>query len=124
MITRGGRPITLERVVRHAEWRLNSAKRTGRLAIGGADSRRELQRRTYHALAKRFTPTLEVDSGGSRLLIKTSDLAIGLEAFIFGSFDREMMQSATTAMEKHLGPSPIAGKVFLDIGANIGTTSL
>ena len=35
-----------------------------------------------------------------------------------------MTETAVSVMNDYLAPDPIEGKVFLDIGANIGTTSI
>ena len=83
-----------------------------------------MQRRAYRKVASRVTNTLEIESDGSRFLIHPSDGPIAEQLFVFGSFNADMTETAVSVMNDYLAPDPIEGKVLLDIGANIGTTSI
>lgn len=100
------------------------AQLAARFIIGGPESRLEVQRRASRKVACRMTKTLEIESEGSRFLIHPSDGPIAEQLFVFGSFNADMIETAMSVMNDYLAPDLIEGKVLLDIGANIGTTSI
>ena len=44
--------------------------------------------------------------------------------FIFGLYDRPVMEAAFAALAHNGGPADFEGRLFLDMGANIGTATL
>jgi len=92
----------------------------------GDSGRREVWRDSLLKLAKRLTPVLEVRSpNGVRMLVNTRDVPIGYESFVFGSFDADFIKTVVSATKDHLGSDfPATGRVFIDVGANIGTTTV
>ena len=112
------------RVLRQLALTPHRAQLAARSMMGGPDSRLEVQRRVYRKVVSRVTNTLEIESEGSRFLIHPSDGPIAEQLFVFGSFNADMTETAMSVMNDYLAPDPIEGKVLLDIGANIGTTSV
>ena len=112
------------RVLRQLALTPHRVQLAARFMMGGPESRLEVQRRAYRKVASRVTITLEIESDGSRFLIHPSDGPIAEQLFVLGSFNVDMTETAVSVMNDYLGPDLIEGKVFLDIGANIGTTSI
>jgi FkbM family methyltransferase len=112
------------RVLRQLALTPHRAQLAARFMMGGPESRLEVQRRAYRKVASRVTKTLEIESDGSRFLIHPSDGPIAEQLFVFGAFNVDMTETAVSVMNDYLAPDLIEGKVFLDIGANIGTTSI
>jgi len=88
------------------------------------DERRALTRDLVFRLAGHFTPTLAVDSDGVRFHLNTADREISRIVYIFGLYDRPLMQTAFAALARLGGPAGFEGGLLLDVGANIGTTTL
>jgi FkbM family methyltransferase len=84
---------------------------------------RKRRRRSFFERAHRHTPLLAVDSDdGLRFLVPTWDQTIGKKLYVTGR-RREMdfLRSALEILRAH-GQEP--GGIFVDVGANIGTTCL
>jgi FkbM family methyltransferase len=85
-----------------------------------------LRRRAFD-LARAVTPVVAVDSGGISYFVSTADRSIGRELFALRQFDEQVMERAMEVVGRHLGAPPgrpLAGKVFVDVGANIGTATI
>lgn len=93
-----------------------------------------LRRRAFD-LARTVTPVVSVTSGGISYFVSTSDRAIGRELFALRQFDERVMERAMHLVSRHTaagdealpgGPSrlPLAGTIFVDVGANIGTATI
>jgi FkbM family methyltransferase len=78
-----------------------------------------LRRYTFTTLG-RFTSRLAIESGGLRYYVSTQDL-VGRELYVTGHFEREILAAGLSILAERSGRT-IAGKLFVDIGANIGTT--
>src|SRR5438270_7922224 len=92
---------------------------------GRLDAASEDELRTaFFRRAGRYTPLVAVDHAGVRFLVSTEDRALGLKLFV-----RKRRNDATTLARAlvHLDRRGIGARtrdrVFLDVGANIGTTS-
>lgn len=71
----------------------------------------------------RVTPSVAVDTGGLRLHLNTADCMVSRGIFANGLSERPMFERMTQELAaRGLGAS-LDGKLFLDIGANIGTAS-
>jgi FkbM family methyltransferase len=75
-------------------------------------------------MARHLTPTVAVDVDGVRFHLDTSDREVSRIVYIFGLYDRPLMHAAFAALERAGGRSDFGGGGLLDIGANIGTTTL
>ncbi|MEA2217693.1 MAG: hypothetical protein QOJ35_319, partial [Solirubrobacteraceae bacterium] len=86
--------------------------------------RRLAPRAMFFDVAARFTPAVAVDAGGLRYWVGTGDRFVGRETFLTGGFDDGAMERILGALAQHAAPFDLAGRTVLDIGANIGTTTV
>jgi FkbM family methyltransferase len=71
----------------------------------------------------RYTPTIEVEGeGGVRYFIDTRDGGVGFQVFMERGFDARAMERIAELVERETSRS-LKDRVFVDIGANIGTTT-
>jgi FkbM family methyltransferase len=101
----------------------------GRLALRGllrarGEERRAVARDMAFRLAGSVTDSLSVEAGGIRFHLNTRDKEISRIVFIYGMYDRPLMHAAFGALRRLGGPGGFDGRFLLDIGANIGTTTL
>ncbi len=89
------------------------------IALGNRATRQAIARDQFFRLAARFTDVVLADSGTSQYFVSTHDKVVSRRTFRDGAFDAEQM-----ARIMAVGHIPIAGRTVLDIGANIGTTSV
>lgn len=68
------------------------------------------------------TPSVAVDADGLRLYVSTHDQGVSASVFASGIYESELFAQVTGEMARHDLPS-LAGRSFLDIGANIGTAT-
>lgn len=85
--------------------------------------RQEVHRRCFFRLAKLYTPYLAAQVGNRLYYVSTADHAIGCETFLYGGFDDRYTETLFRIL-KSLGLSDFREKVFVDIGANIGTSCI
>jgi hypothetical protein len=83
-----------------------------------------LMREVIFRLASRYTPVLAVDAEGARFFVSTSDSVVGSRIFARGSFEEDALGRAIDYAGKAGSPIGRQDRVFLDIGANIGTASI
>jgi FkbM family methyltransferase len=77
----------------------------------------------FRALAN-LTPSFAVEADGVRIHVDTSDEEISRLVFIYGLYDKPLMTVAFSALSQLGGPADLSGRRLLDLGANIGTTTL
>jgi FkbM family methyltransferase len=83
------------------------------------------ERLAYFDGADRYTPYLATAAGGAVFLVKTEDKHIGRSLFSKRSRgELAVLGRAVAAIEGLLGPEAIARRSFVDVGANIGTTTI
>lgn len=87
-------------------------------------ARRLVPRAMFFDLAARFTPAVAVDSAGLRYWVSTADRFVGRETFLTGGFDDGAMERIMAALSEHVASFHLHGTTVLDIGANIGTTTV
>ena len=111
--------------------RRSAVRVAGRHAIrwitGGPAQRRVLWREYVFRVLRHFTQSIAVEaSDGMRYFISTTDLAIGRTVFATGECGGQDLALAVelTALHQHTAPETFGSKVFVDVGANIGTTAL
>lgn len=105
-------------------WELGGVK----AYVDGPPSRRRLMRRRVllSLLQRHVTPLVAVDSHGMRYLIDTADRGpITLRIFAEGTYEEPLMDRTLRLLSDLRGEQdPLAGRVFVDVGANIGTATL
>lgn len=96
--------------------------------LDGTPRLRRLMRRQVllGLLERRLTPLVAIEDDGIRYLIDTADRGpITLRIFAEGTYDAPLMQRVVSLLAEVLGRSdPLAGRAFVDVGANIGTATL
>lgn len=73
--------------------------------------------------ARGMTPAVAVDGNYGLYFVSPDDDAVGRTVFLSGGFDETEMEAAVQFLEQHTGRS-LSGRCFIDIGANIGTTTI
>lgn len=73
---------------------------------------------------RRFSPSIGVDLGGNWYFVSTADHGLGRIVFSQGSYEQDIMAEAFQLIDALSGAPVLAGRTFIDIGANIGTSSI
>src|SRR5438132_338719 len=102
---------------------LQDAKLAMKYLLNWRGKREEHARRLFFRAAKRFTPYVASDIGANLLFVSTSDRVIGQDVFLEGAFDESAMRTAFEILAS-LGYPDLSSKLFVDVGANIGTNCI
>lgn len=90
-----------------------------------ASIRTEIGRETFFRIARPFTDTLEVEWSSGRFLVSTADRDVSRRTFLSGPFDLDGLRLAHQRIREVLGDAfDLKAAEVLDLGANIGTTSV
>jgi FkbM family methyltransferase len=82
-------------------------------------------RLAYFDQAEPYTPYLATEAGDALFLVKTEDRHIGRSLFgKRGRGEHRILARAVAAIRGIFGPDAIAESGFVDVGANIGTTTV
>jgi len=84
---------------------------------------RMLRNRTFPMLS-RVTPSLAVERDGMWFYVSTADQQVGRDIYVHGASDQRVMAKAVELIGEALGTNPLLDRMFLDIGANIGTSTI
>lgn len=95
----------------------------GGRALPDRHRRRAFGRELFFHAAKRFTPTLTVDSIGGRVQLSTADHGVGKTLFMGDDVEHRTLALALALLRERGAPT-LQAPMFVDIGANIGTTTL
>lgn len=98
-----------------------------RLRIPRRGLPRALQkRRQFFERAGSLAPMVAVDAGRrGRFLVRTDDLHIGRSLFVAGTRqEMDTLDLAVEVLQVHLGKDALARSALIDVGANIGTTTV
>jgi len=107
-----------ERVVRHGSW----LSRTVRSHPQGW---RHVRRRYLFDLLRYCVPYVAVDTDAGIIFVPTSDRTVGRALFASGYWKEDAaFLSAVELAEARLGRTVLADRVVLEVGANIGSTTL
>lgn len=71
---------------------------------------------------RRYTRTIETEKDGIRYFLDSADEGVGLRVFIDGAFEENQMDDILRLLKDGTGRT-IDGATFVDVGANIGTTT-
>lgn len=71
----------------------------------------------------RFTPWLGVTGEGMTFIVPSTDQVVGRQTFARAAFDLEFMDAAIALVRAECGES-VKDRIFLDVGANIGTSAV
>ena len=98
---------------------LKQLVRTAGPRLGRSKTARDI----FYLIAQDFTPCVTASVGKYRYQVSTADRTVGREVFLTGGFDAPCIEEIFAVLGG-LGFADFQGKLFLDIGANIGTTSV
>jgi FkbM family methyltransferase len=87
------------------------------------DQRRAVLRRYVFDATRQVTPGVIAESDGHRFLVSTRDKELGRSTFSEGTYELNVMRGALKSLASEIGHDPVAGRVFVDVGANVGTTT-
>ncbi|HEX8649122.1 MAG TPA: FkbM family methyltransferase [Thermoleophilaceae bacterium] len=90
-----------------------------RIARTDGEQRRAHLRELGFRMLRRVTPSVVVEDRGMRIHVQTGDLEMSRLVYIFGLFDEDLVRHALGVLGRGL-----EGRDFVDVGANIGTTTL
>jgi len=103
--------------------RLGRALSRAFAALLHADRRSAFIRELFYRLAARFTPAIVVESRGLRFVMNTDDHGAGMTLFMGGENDHRTLGRVLKVLDAAGLASPV-GRTLLDVGANVGTTSV
>jgi FkbM family methyltransferase len=113
----------LSRVQRSRPAKVLRALRRAGAAITDPDRRRAFKRELFFRVAARFIPTLETENDGLRFLVSTTDRGVGMTLFMGDDVERQTLEQVSETLAGE-GRLPLADTDLVDIGANIGTTTI
>ena len=98
------------------------ARDLGKAIVNYRGARDSYARRVLFGMPRRRFDLLLVPFGGAQLLVPSEDDEIGRAVFATGGYESVYMACATAELQR-LGV-PVAGKTIVDVGANIGTSTV
>lgn len=98
------------------------ARDLGKIALDHRGERGKALRHVQYELVRRASPLLAAPFGSGQLLVDSHDDEIGRTVFVSGGYERWHMEAAVDHL-RAVGLDP-AGKHFVDVGANIGTSTV
>lgn len=100
----------------------HQAKAIVAAAINWRGCRRQVLRGYLYDLLGREAQAVGVSRNGQWTFAPTNDY-VGRETFMFGGFELDVMRTALDMAERYSGRA-LRGRRFIDVGANIGTTTV
>lgn len=97
------------------------ARELGKFVLNYRGARRTAARTVLYGVLRRYSTMLAAPYGRGTILVDSADDEVGRNAFIRGDYERIYMKAALECLKEH-GIEP--GPVFVDVGANIGTSTL
>jgi FkbM family methyltransferase len=117
--------------VRHSMTFVAHARRTGRRAARLARETFDLPNRgrailrwAVFATVRHFTPTVRAEVDGVRYFVSTADQSVGRLLFMGVVPDGDLFTAAVALVEQETGLPALADRTLVEVGANIGTTTL
>jgi FkbM family methyltransferase len=104
-----------------------TGRRVARLAketLSLPNRRRNILRWAAFASVRRFTATVSADVDGIDYFVRTADQSVGRLLFMGVVPDGDLFAAALTLIEQQTGRPTLADRTFVEVGANIGTTTL
>ena len=100
-------------------------RRLAKVATNYHGQRRTVLREELFNLLGRVSPVVAVDSGEARYFVGTRDRGLSRTVFAQGCYEQDVMAATLALAERHVGRAPLLqGRTFVDIGANIGTSTV
>lgn len=95
---------------------LSTLSRTG-------EGRRQLRRQYALEMMRQIIPVIGVPTDDGLILINTSDRVIGFDVYVRGQWDPHGLTDALDLAAQYGHPG-LEGRTFVEVGGNIGTTTL
>lgn len=89
----------------------------------GPEARRVARRRYVFDALRQVAPFVAVEGQHGMTLVPTADRTVGRSVFVAGDWEGEVLPGAVRLAQER-GHDPLSRPVFLEVGANIGTTTL
>ena len=103
--------------------RLRGRLREARLALPTKQGRRELRRRYVFEVLRSVVPVVGVDTPAGLMFVSTRDRTVARYVYMTGAWDPNGLPDALHIAISRGYPG-LADRVFVEVGANIGTTTL
>ncbi len=98
-------------------------KRSVQTLLTPSVAARPAVREFFFLIAREFTPSLATAVGSIRYHVSTADRTVGREVFLTGGYDVSAIVRVVRILRK-FGYEAFGAKTFVDVGANIGTSTL
>lgn len=95
----------------------------GKVLIDYRGARSTALRAPLYSLLGRFSPLLAARHGRATMIVDATDGEVGRTVFVRGDYERCYMEEALRFLTSY-SPDRKPGPVFVDVGANIGTSTL
>jgi len=92
------------------------------VALGPSSERRMVVREAFFRVAERFTPAVATEFDGMRFFLSTRDRVVSVATFRGEPFELPYLQSTVDALAA--AGHDVRGRAFVEVGANIGTTTV
>jgi len=99
-------------------------RQVGRAALSNNATRREVARSYLFLLLGAATPIVATNKGGIIYCALGTDRGVGRQVFASGGYDDHLLACAVQVLEDRAGPEAFKGRTFIDIGANLGTSTI
>ncbi len=103
--------------------RLRGRLHEARIALPTKQGRRELRRRYVFEVLRSVVPVVGVETPAGLMFVSTRDRTVARYVYMSGAWDPDGLPDALDVAISH-GYAGLAGRVFVEVGANIGTTTL
>jgi FkbM family methyltransferase len=113
--------MSLTSSVRHTSWR---ATRLAKETFAFPHPQRAIVRWAAFAAARSFTDTLSTTVDGISYFVSTRDQAVGRVVFMGRVPDDDLLADYLDLLGNELGRPALKGATCVEVGANIGTTTL
>jgi FkbM family methyltransferase len=102
---------------------IGSIKHVAKVAVDRTQRRIEFREQLFR-LASKITPVIAVDVAGVRYFLSTADRDLSRAIFVHGYYEQPLMRRAVAAIARLHGGLGLESRLFIDVGANIGTVTL
>lgn len=99
-----------------------AARDAVKIAVDYRGSRRTAMRHLRYAVVRSSAPLLAAPFGPGQVVVDARDEEVGRRIFLTGGYERAHMKAALDYLS--VVSIPTAGSVFVDVGANVGTSTI
>jgi FkbM family methyltransferase len=95
-----------------------------RAAVASPRDRRTLRRRYQFDLLRQLTAFIGVDTPDGLIFVSTADRTVGRSVYTVGGWEERLLHRVLALASEYRGRPVLPDKVFVEVGANIGTTTI